>query len=99
MATEKEQLIARITEMEDRYDELTTVLGELDMAIQSYLDFKEDLGILRNYMESGQWKKDFEADEAGEVPADLKREVLSQGRALRLPGGCRQDSGLRQEDI
>ncbi len=78
MAREKEQLIARITEMEDRYVELTTVLGELDIAIQSYMDFKEDLGILREYMESGQWKKDFEADEAGQVPSDLKREILSE---------------------
>lgn len=54
------------------------VLGELDIAIQSYMDFKEDLGILREYMESGQWEKDFEADEAGQVPSDLKREILSE---------------------
>ena len=78
MATEKEQLIARIIEMESRYDELTTVLGELDTAIMAYLDYKEDLDVLRKYMESGQWKKDFESDEAGEVPKDLKREVLSE---------------------
>ncbi len=78
MAAEIEQLISRIKEMEDRYDELTTALGNLDSAILAYLDLKKDLGILRDYMESGQWKKDFEADEAGEVPSDLKRGVLSE---------------------
>ena len=71
-------LINRIAEMEDRYQELTRVLGALDMAIEEYKDFKDDLDILKNYMESGQWLKDYEADEAGQVPASLQREVLSQ---------------------
>lgn len=78
MTTEQQALITRIQEMEDRYQELTRVLGELDMAIDQYKDFKEDLDILKDYMESGQWLKDYEADEAGQVPSDLKREVLSQ---------------------
>lgn len=78
MASEKEQLITRIKEMEDRYQELTRVLGELDIAIEQYKDYKDDLDILKNYMESGQWLEDYEADEAGQVPADLKREVLSE---------------------
>ena len=77
MNTEQQTLITRIQEMEDRYQELTRVLGELDIAIEQYKDFKEDIGILKDYMESGQWQKDYEADEAGLVPADLKREVLS----------------------
>jgi len=34
--------------------------------------------ILKEYMDSGQWKADFEADEAGEIPAGLKRGVLSE---------------------
>ena len=33
---------------------------------------------LEDYMESGQWQKDFEADEAGLVPKDLPREILSE---------------------
>lgn len=78
MSPEKELLIARIKEMEKRYDELTRVLSGLDNAVSAYLDLKEDLEILHNYMESGQWQKDFEADEAGEVPANIKRAVLSE---------------------
>ena len=33
---------------------------------------------LREYYESGQWLQDYEADERGELPRDLKRGVLSQ---------------------
>lgn len=33
---------------------------------------------LRTYYESGLWLSDYEADERGELPPDLKRGVLSQ---------------------
>ena len=33
---------------------------------------------LREYMDSGLWLSDYEADERGELPADMKRGVLSQ---------------------
>ena len=33
---------------------------------------------LREYYENGQWRRDYEADERGELPATLKRGVLSQ---------------------
>lgn len=34
--------------------------------------------ILTEYVESGLWLEDYEADERGEIPQDLKRGVLSQ---------------------
>ena len=33
---------------------------------------------LVNYYESGQWRTDYECDERGELPKDLKRGVLAQ---------------------
>ena len=33
---------------------------------------------LKEYMDSGLWLKDYEADERGELPPELKRGVLSQ---------------------
>jgi hypothetical protein len=33
---------------------------------------------LREYYENGQWLRDYEADERGELPVTLKRGVLSQ---------------------
>ena len=39
---------------------------------------KEDLATLAQYQESKLWLEDYEADERGELPRDLKRGVLSQ---------------------
>ena len=39
---------------------------------------KEDLTTLEEYYTGKNWKKDYEADEAGKLPADLKRGVLSE---------------------
>ena len=88
MTKEQTTLITRIKEMEDRYHEVTRVLGELDMAIEEYNDFKDELATLKDYMESGQWKKDFEADEAGLVPKDLPREILSEDGLYDLLSGA-----------
>ena len=37
-----------------------------------------DIRKLEEYRESGLWLQDYEADERGELPQDLKRGVLSQ---------------------
>ena len=64
--------------MEIRFDEVTRVLAELEDAAEEYRNFKPDLAILKEYMDSGQWKADFEADEAGAIPVGVKRGVLSE---------------------
>ena len=84
----KQDLLSRVREMEDRYDELARVLAGLNNAISEYQVFKPDLQILRDYMESGQWKKDFEADEAGQIPAEIKRGVLSEDGLYDLLQGA-----------
>ena len=38
----------------------------------------EILALLEAYCTSGEWREDYEADERGELPPDLKRGVLSQ---------------------
>ena len=38
----------------------------------------ELLGQLLDYYQGGRWLSDYEADERGALPADLKRGVLSQ---------------------
>ena len=70
--------------MEDRYDEISRVLAALDEAVDEYEDFKSELDALRDYMDSGQWKDDYEADEAGQIPSDLKRGVLSEDGLYNL---------------
>ena len=56
--------IERIRRMEELYD-MARVTGQIPQE-------------LREYYENGQWLRDYEADERGELPAGLKRGVLSQ---------------------
>ena len=57
-------IIQRIEYMESLYD-LALVTGQVPRE-------------LREYYENGQWLRDYEADERGELPVTLKRGVLSQ---------------------
>lgn len=74
----KRELLKRVREMEARYDELARILDELDEAVAAFERFGPELQALRDYMDSGQWKADFEADEAGRIPPGVKRGVLSE---------------------
>jgi len=72
------ELIARVRGMEERYDRLRRVQASLEDALAAFSRVQPDLEALQEYMDSGQWKADFEQDEAGEIPADVKRGVLSE---------------------
>ena len=47
----------------------------------------EKLRLLNAYYSSGEWREDYEADERGELPPDLKRGVLSQDALYDLLEG------------
>ena len=64
--------IARIIGMEARLNRITAWLEDPSG------DISEDVGILDEYYRSPLWRSDFEADEAGELPADLPRGILSE---------------------
>ena len=70
--------IQRIKDFEYKFNEVSRVMAALDMAMDEYTDIKSYIGDLKDYMESGQWKADFEADERGEIPADVERGILSE---------------------
>ena len=50
----------------------------------------EKLHLLEAYYTSGEWQEDYEADERGELPPDLKRGVLSQDALYDLLEGEEQ---------
>ena len=58
--------------MEMFFDNVQKGISEEDISM------KEMIQELRRYQESGLWLMDYEADERGELPAELKRGVLSQ---------------------
>ena len=51
----------------------------------------EKLRLLDAYYTSGKWREDYEADERGELPSDLKRGVLSQDALYDLLEGTGYD--------
>lgn len=50
----------------------------------------EKLALLDDYYTSGLWREDYEADERGELPPDLKRGVLSQDALYDLLAGFKE---------
>ena len=51
----------------------------------------EKLRLLDAYYTSGEWREDYEADERGELPPDLKRGVLSQDALYDLLEDVKDD--------
>jgi hypothetical protein len=68
----------RITHMENLLDKSTEVIHRLEQALEDFAALQPDIAELEAYYTSPQWRKDFEADEAGKLPQDLKRGVLSE---------------------
>ena len=66
--------------MEDDFNLVKEVIQSLDEALADDEAVKRRISRLTEYQESGQWLKDFEADERGELPKyqDLRRGVLSE---------------------
>lgn len=50
----------------------------------AYPELRDNVNTLAEYMESGQWKEDFEADERGELPHNIPRGVLSEDGLYNL---------------
>ena len=64
--------------MEERFDSLQQSVRALEDALNLSQDFRDNYKALKKYMDSGKWLKDYEVDEKGGLPQDLKRGVLSQ---------------------
>ena len=70
--------IERIKQMELRLDRASSAVMELSAALEKYNEVQDDISQLDAYYTSDEWKQDFAADEAGELPPSLRRGVLSE---------------------
>ena len=70
--------IERISHMEGLLDKSTEVIHRLEQALEDFAALQPNIAELEAYYTSPQWRKDFKADEAGKLPKDLKRGVLSE---------------------
>jgi hypothetical protein len=70
--------LERIRYMERLLDFVTKARKEQHFDSENSARIQEALRILAEYYGSNEWKQDFADDEAGLLPKDLKRGVLSE---------------------
>ncbi|MBQ9211330.1 MAG: DUF1653 domain-containing protein [Clostridia bacterium] len=73
----------------DRIERVEKYERLFDEASSSY--DPDTLRLLNGYYVSGEWREDYEADERGELPPDLKRGVLSQDALYDLLTSAKLD--------
>lgn len=70
--------------MEAILQQATKTINTLEESIFDLKHMQDDIKKLADYYGSKQWRKDFEADEQGLYPEDLKRGVLSEDGIYNL---------------
>ncbi len=78
MNKDNKQQIARIRTMEQRMNRVAAAVKRLSVALDKWETAQDDITALSEYYGSDLWRQDFADDEAGLLPADLKRGVLSE---------------------
>ena len=78
-----ESQLARIYRMEGILNKSGKAVRDLQEALDRYVSLEEEIRELELYYTVGQcagrqWQKDFADDEAGKLPRDLRRGVLSE---------------------
>ena len=73
-----DETIKRVSEMESILDQALEVMDKAKENKEKFLNFQDEIKKLAAYYESQNWKDDFALDEAGALPKDLKRGVLSE---------------------
>lgn len=80
----------RIQAMEQAFDSSADAVRALAAALDQYERNQVAYKKLTDYYGSTRWMKDYEADEKGKLPADLKRGVLSEDGVYNLMDDNRQ---------
>ena len=74
----------------ERIEHLEKIFDEVQNSFKNDQNFFENkkmevkVSLLTQYLESGQWLRDFELDEKGKLPSDLKRGILSEDGLYNL---------------
>lgn len=68
----------RVALMESYLDEANLAMKNFSDSLERYLNVQSKIHELSEYYSNGEWRQDFEDDEAGKIPHDIKRGVLSE---------------------
>ena len=74
----EESAVGRVQRMEAFFDTVCRAMKQKSVSVEENPAIAKMLQELAFYYDSGQWLSDYERDEQGEFPADLRRGVLSQ---------------------
>ncbi len=76
--------IKRIQRMEEIFDRAESTITDLQKAVDAYQKIKTEIDELEEYYYNGLWRKDFEDDNSGKIPTELKRGVLSEDEVWNM---------------
>ena len=75
---------ARVNRMSAAFNRLSKVVATLTEQAEELEAIAPDVDLLKDYLASRQWIKDFEADERGKIGAGVDRSVLSEDGLYNL---------------
>jgi hypothetical protein len=78
------EAVVRVREMEELFDRALVLSKKDKRSAREEKELEAAITALKEYYESPQWREDFEADEAGKFPKELKRGVLSEDGIYNL---------------
>lgn len=76
----------RIDRMSEAFDKLCKISDVLVEKAEELEASASEVDLLKEYVVSGQWLEDYEADENGMIPPEVNRSVLSQDGLYDLLG-------------
>ncbi len=82
----------RIKTMERHLEQASVAVMNLSAALDAYAEAQEAIRALSDYYGSETWKQDFADDEAGRLPEDLKRGVLSEDGIWNVLEDCKMQN-------
>jgi hypothetical protein len=70
--------------MEKIFDKANKLIDNASEDIDALIDYQDEISKLEEYYTGNLWKEDFALDEAGMLPEDLERGVLSEDGIYNL---------------
>ena len=89
----------RINDMEQLMERASSAVINFSAALDKYVEAQQAIAALSDYYGSDEWKQDFADDEAGLLPADLKRGVHSEDGIWNLLADNRELMNRMKEVI
>ena len=89
----------RISSMEQLMESASSAVINFSAALDKFVEAQQAIAALSDYYGSDEWKQDFADDEAGLLPADLKRGVLSEDGIWNLLADNRELMNRMREVI